>query len=302
MKRPSVEGITQAQLEPRGSLVVKADPDAGDTEEDPEAEEGEDLEGEEEEDEDTGEPEDTEDEDMSEKSQITAQDFEKSLDRLAGMAGEGGTDRKAELLEKAQTDDLDDAERMELYGLLGGQTGGEGQTLAKSTTEGLEENETLRKAYDVSDFLSEQHMELTKSLTVLADRVEADSERQHGFNLVLAKAVVDTGNLVKSMAERMNIIAAQPARAPKSQGAQPLNKSFVGGSQPADGEQLNKAQILGALDEMMQKSMETGGQGMSPKGLDINMEVAKYESQNAIHPVMLQEVQAHIASKRGNGR
>lgn len=103
------------------------------------------------------------------------------------------------------------------------------------------------------------------------------------------------------MAERMNIMSSQPARAPKSQGAQPLNKSFVGGGQAPDGELLSKSQILDAMDEMMQKSLETGAQGMSPKGVDINLEVAKYESQNRIHPVMLDEVKAFISSK-GNGR
>jgi len=293
--------LTRRALAPGG--LIKADKPEG------EEEKGEELEDEPEEDEeDDSEAEDTGDEETEEeetgmttaiKSQgvVTEEDFQKSLDRLEAEAAAGNQEsRKAELLTKAQGGDIEPAERDELFAIMGG-----GEPAAKSlgaeVTGGLNTNETLQKSYDVSDFLAEHNLELTKSLDALSQNIEADSTRQHEFNLVLAKAMVDSGKLIKAMSERLGVIASQPARPPKAAGAQPLNKSMLGGSEPPVGEQLNKSQIQDALDDLMEKSVADGDQGMSGRGMDIAVETAKFEMTSKMSPTMFEEVKAHIGSR-----
>jgi hypothetical protein len=300
----------QAFLSPRAQApggLSKAAP-AGDEEEEPEEEEPEEEDEEDEVEEESAGDEETEDEEEengmegANKSRaiLTEGDFQKSLDRLEAEAASGSQEsRKGELLAKAQGGaELDPAEREELYAILGG-----GDPATKSfgaeVTEGLNTNETLQKAYDVSDFLAEHNLELTKSLDALSSRIEADGSRQHEFNLILAKAMVDTGKLIKAMSERLGVIAAQPARQPKSAGAQPLQKSMMGGTQPAAGEELTKGQIANALDDLMEKSVNAGNQGISDKGMDIAVETAKFEMTNKLSPQMFAEVQEHIGSSRG---
>lgn len=270
-------------------------------------EEPEDEEDEEEDDEDEDETESAGDEEdeteeengMSVKSQVNVSeaDFQKSLDRLEAEANTGNQEtRRSALLAKAQSGDLDPEERDELFAIMGG-----GDTANKSlgseVTEGLNSNETLQKAYDVSDFLAEHNLELTKSLDLLSAKVEAQDNRQHEFNLVLAKAMVDTGKLIKAMSERLGVIASQPAREPKARGAQPLQKSMVGGSLPPEGDNLSKSQIQDALDDMMQKSVDSGNQGVSPGGMDIAVETAKFEMSNKLSPKMFAEVRQHLKAR-----
>lgn len=300
MKGPSLAPIFSGTSS-TGDLTKADKPKSEEEESEEETEETEDKALEEEE-EDVGDEETEEEEEgmtTANKSQtpVTEEDFQKSLDRLEAEAAVGNQEsRKTELLAKAQGAELEPAERDELFGILGG-----GDTAAKSlgaeVTGGLQTNEVLQKAYDVSDFLAEHNLELTKSLDSLSQNIEASDTRQHEFNLVLAKAMVDTGKLIKAMSERLGVIASQPARPPKAKGAQPLNKSMIGGSEPPAGEQLNKAQIQDALDALMEKSVTAGDQGMSGKGMDIAVETAKFEMSSKLSPTMFEEVQAHIGSR-----
>jgi hypothetical protein len=255
--------------------------------------EEEENEGAEEEEGEEGEEE--EDEEKSRAAELTEDDLEKSLARLESEVTSGDRlARKDQLLAKAQQADLSKAETDELYRLLGGEAQSS-ERLADQITKGHQENDTMVKALDVSDYLQEQHTELTKSLEMLADHIEKADNRQHEFNLVLAKAVSDTGRLAKGMAKRLGVLEQQPARAPKAagvQGARPIEKGFAG-EQPA-GETLNKSQIEGALSEMLQKSVEEGRGGATPDGIDLGVAASKFEQFGQIDPGLYQRVQQHI--------
>lgn len=227
---------------------------------------------------------------------LSGEDLEKSLGRLGEFAQTNDAEsRKSALLQKAMEGDLEKSERDELFGLMGGQGDEPGVTHADTITKSMEENDTLQKALDVSDYLREQHEELCKSLTQLAEYQEQAESRQHEFNLILAKAISDTGTLVKAMSERLGVIAQQPARAPKSklgpQQAQPLQKSFAG--QAPEGEQLSKSMVLDTLDAMHVESMEKGMDGRTARGESILNAIAKYENSNMLSKSMLAEVQAY---------
>ena len=234
-----------------------------------------------------------EEEKEAEKSMdLTSDDLEKSLASLQTLTkSDDKASRKDELLEKAKAGKLSDDEREELFKALGSkeETKAEEDKLSK----GFDENETLQKAYDVSDYLAEQHKELCKSLDSVGGMMEQSDKRQHEFNLVLAKAVADTGNLVKGIAEKLEVISKQPARAPKSQGAQPMQKSFAGAQ--ASGEQLSRNQVLSGLDILMEKSMNSGGNGVI-EGEDIALATAKYEQTHQISRSMLGRVKEVLSA------
>lgn len=234
------------------------------------------------------------------KAKMDENDLEKSLDKLAAFASSGDKpSRKQELLHKAMEADLEKSEQEELFGLMGGATATEpADKHSETITKSLTGNQTVQKALDVSDYLREANKELCKSLGQLADYQEQSDARQHDFNLVLARAVVDTGELVKAMSERLGVIASQPARAPKSKMApgQVLQKSFGGESAPA-GEQLTKSEVLDALDAMHVDSLEKGMDGRSKSGEQILNAIAKYENTNMLSKGMLAEVQAYRQSK-----
>jgi hypothetical protein len=163
----------------------------------------------------------------------------------------------------------------------------------------MRDNETIQKALDVSEYLDEQHSELCKALTEVADRIEKSDQRQHEFNLVQARAIVQMGSLVKAMSERLGVIESQPARQPKSRGvrAAPLQKGF--GGEPPPGEQLSKSEVLDTLEVMMRESVDKGGSGASAGGEDLLKAISKYEQFNAISRPLLKEVQAYRRQQRG---
>lgn len=234
---------------------------------------------------------------------VTEDDLQKSLDRLADMATDGDTpSRKADLLSRAQSgEELTKGERDELFHLLGGgdvePQGGAGDDVAK----GMRNNETIQKALDVSEYLDEQHNELCKALSAVADRLEQSDQRQHEFNLVQARAIVQMGELVKSMSERLGVVESQPARAPKSRGIRPtpLQKGFVG--EPPPDQQLSKSDVLDALESMMHESLQKGGSGASERGEDLLKAISKYEQFNTISRPLLHEVQTFRSRQHAAG-
>lgn len=229
---------------------------------------------------------------------LSGEDLEKSLEKLDSFAVSGDVEsRKKVLLQKAMEDDLEKSERDELFELMGGQSGEPTDPRSDEVIKSMAENDTLQKAWDVSDYLREQHEELCKSLGMLADYQEQSDARQHEFNLVLAKAVSDTGNMVKAMSEKLGVIASQPARAPKSRGVQTsrtLEKGF--GGQPPSEEELTKSVILDALDEMHVDSLEKGMEGRTNRGESILNAISKYETTNMISKTMLADVKEHRRS------
>jgi len=224
---------------------------------------------------------------------LTQDDLQKSLEKLENVVSEGDkTTRKSALLQKAQTEDLDDEEKTELLDLLGKSEKTEEPTLGETVTKSMDDNESLQKALDVSDYLQENQSELKKSLGALADHIEKSDNRQHEFNLILAKAVSDIGRHVQGMTERMGIIERQPARSPKSRGVQPLQKGF--GGSPAPETQLSKGEIIDGLMDMVQTSVQKGMNGALADGTDLISAVSKYEQFNSISPGLLRQVTDHI--------
>lgn len=225
------------------------------------------------------------------KKSLTPGDLEKSIARLQRYTENGTVEgRKDSLLRKAQAGlSLSKSERRELFDLLGGKTQ-QPQSLAKSVTQGLQSNDGLQKALDVSEYLAEQHSELTKSLSALSTHIERSDARQHEFNLVLAKAVADVGNLVKAVAEAVEAFGGQPVRAPKSRGVvQPLQKSMAG--QSPVGDSLSKSQVLDTMENLLVDSMAKGNNGrLNGDGEDISLAISKFESFNQISPAMHQAV------------
>jgi hypothetical protein len=204
------------------------------------------------------------------------------------------TSRKQFLLEKAQQETLEKSEQKELFDLLG-QGEAEKEDFSADVVKGLEENDTLQKALDVSDFLQEQHAELVKSLGMLAEYQEKSDTRQHAFNLILAKAVADEGRLIKSIAERISVIEDQPAHAPKSRGVnapRTLEKSFAGTRPPVD--QLGKSETLDVLMGMLEDSMQKGGGGVTDDGIDLSKAITKCELFGTVEP----RLAAKIREKR----
>jgi len=215
-------------------------------------------------------------------------DLEKSIALLEGYTLDNDeVSRKDALLSKAQSGDLTGEERDELFKALGG--GPVVEDKGPDIVKGLRDNDTLQKALDVSDYLAEQHTELCKSLESVGEVIEQSDKSQHEFNLILAKAVADTGNLVKAIAEQLETISSQPARAPKSVGAQPMAKSFAGVQQS---DHLSRTLILQGLDMLMEKSMASGQNGLSADGQDILTAISKYEQLHQISKPMLEQVQS----------
>jgi hypothetical protein len=232
---------------------------------------------------------------------LNEEDLVKALNQLDDyVQSNDEMTRKEQLLQKAMSEDLEDGEREELFGLMGGEATHEsrGDEIVKS----WQENEDFQKAFEVSDFLREQHEELTKSLSTLADYQARSESRQPEFNLALARTVSDTGKLVKAMSERLGVIERQPARAPKSVRTpreQVMQKSFQDGSDQdpgGNGVQLNRRSILKGLEDLMVKSMGEGRDGLAECNEDISVAVATFEQTNQISKPMLAEVRQHLAA------
>jgi hypothetical protein len=242
---------------------------------------------------------------MKKSDDVSTDDLQKSLDHLEDFANaEDAISRKDELLARASAGELTKAENTELFELLGG-----GETPASSDptvtddiTKSMTENEPLQKAVNVSDFLSENHDALVKSLTAVGEAIEKSDTRRHEFAMLQAKALVDIGNMVKSMSETIDELISQPISGPKSAGVQPgarpLQKSF--GGQPPQEEQLNKSMVLDGLDGLMKKSMESGLNGrLEGTGEDISLATAKFEGSGQISPVMLEAVKRWRSDNQG---
>jgi hypothetical protein len=233
---------------------------------------------------------------------VTGEDLQKSLDQLEEITTrDDPAARKDALLAKAKEGDLEKAEKTELFELLGGAPAATdpepettvGEDLVKSMTD--EGNTGLQEALDVSPYLREQHEALTKSLKDVGDHIEKSDKRQYELSCMQSRALVDIGNLVKSMSERLGVIEQQPVRGPKSKGVTPdqtLTKSFDGDG--GNEEQLSKSDISTALDGLMAESMDGGQNGLSKGGHDILLEISKFEQSSKLSPDMFREVKSFI--------
>lgn len=243
------------------------------------------------------------------KSEVNVDDLEKSLEQLEAITQAGDVvSRKEELLAKAQESELSDDENEELIKALRGETD-KGDTDAEPGTgeqisKGLKDNDEIVKAIDVSGYLQEQHQELVKSLETVGERIDANANRQHEFDLVYARALHQMGSLIKSMSERLGIIERQPAAQPKSRGVNKpaagnvVEKSFAG--EPPAGEELSKMEIVDTLGDMFEKSIDEGRGGMSKSNVNLELATAKYEQTMRINPKLLEEVRQFREQNGGN--
>lgn len=229
------------------------------------------------------------------KSEVSVDDFQKSLDQLEAIASADDVDsRKDDLLQKAmEGEELGEEDRDYLFKALGGdEVVDTNPEIVDDIVKSFSDNDGIQKALDVSEYLEAQHDALIESLTSIGDTIEKSDQRQHNYNLVLAKAIHQSGQLIKAMSHRLGVLETQPARQPKSRGVeahgQHLEKGFVGAEPPS--EQLSKSAILDTLEVMMQKSVDSGRNGLSDGGNDLLGATAKYEQVNQISKSMLAEV------------
>jgi hypothetical protein len=233
---------------------------------------------------------------------INQTELEKGLRRLEASA-KAPQARAADLFNKAQDGSITPEEREELIKSVS-------TDLGQRATNALAESDTIKKSLDVSDYLREQHLGVVTGLETLAGHIEKSEARDQEFRIALASTLFQMGELVKSqvaradtaeamlksVTERLGIIAAQPARGPKSvagaqhaaANSQGMNKSFAG--QPAEGDRLSKGQINEALTEMLMKGTDTVG------GESLVLAAAKYESLNEISPDLFKAVVDHVRS------
>lgn len=226
------------------------------------------------------------------KGDLSEADLLKSLSALQQIADNGTpASRKDTLLEKAKSSQLNKSETDELFGLMGGGNAQPPATLSGTVTAGLQTNDTIQKAIDVSDYLASHQEEMVKSLDALAKAVESQDRRQHEFNLVLAKATCDMGSVIRAIGDRVGAMESQPAHAPKSvAAARALSKSFMGQAPVEDAARMSRGDVLQMMTNMMEKSMQDGAGGIAPCGEDLLGAVAKYEQTGLISKALHENV------------
>lgn len=235
--------------------------------------------------------------DDADKSDLSADELEKSCAALEAAIKSG--DRKGELLEKARQGELEKSERDELMRLVGGTASSEVDDFMKSLRP--DENQQLGSVLDVSDYLNIQHRGLLEALEGTATLIEKGQNRQHDFNLVLAKSLVDTQKLlieqhklIKSLEERLGTLGRQPAREPKST----INKSQVverqiGGQPPPPADQLTKSEVNDVFSSWIQQGRRTSGTGEN-----LLIASSKFEQFNTLSPALKQEVEQAVMQRR----
>jgi hypothetical protein len=257
-------------------------------------------------DEDLDEDDDAEDDDepdMKKKAKksmnrLTPRTLEKSIAMLQEFYESKDPDmRKSVLTGKLHSEGtLSKSERNELLALMDGTAEREEtESLSKSVVSAMNEPQEIRDTIEISDFMDAHHSALTKSLGMLGDEVEGMKRSQHEHNLLMAQAICDIGNVVKSLARQEERVSATPARGPKAMGtAAPLEKSFRG-----EGEQMDLRAVKGALLEMVDKSYQSGRDGKSEGGHDLTKAVTMFESSRELTGPVASEVKAFLRSKRG---
>lgn len=246
---------------------------------------------------DDGDADDKKDEDKMDKSLITEEDLIKSVTKLEGVVQGSATGRRQELLKKALSGKLSDEEGAELAKSL---TGASDKSLTEEIEKSLaaDANEEFAKAFDGSKYLAEFHKSFVDNLTSVSLAFEKSDARRDEQSVVLAKAISDLTKaqiqqmrMLKSVQQRLGIIAQQPARAPKAATTEAMAKSQaerIGGGQPTGS--LSPVDVLDTLEAMFAKSMENGGEGIAVTGEKYEEAISKFEQTNQIHPALLSEV------------
>lgn len=174
--------------------------------------------------------------------------------------------------------------------------------VSKSFNTELESNETIHKAFEVSDFLQEFAKSFSNGLGQLEDRtamliahatdsmlkqvgdyMDSRFAEQGEFNKSLAEAVVNIGHGIAGAIGYQNELANMPAGPPKSvlaKSVTPIEKSFAG----FEGQEISKSQKLDVLCDLVKS------QKLNP------LEVTKYETTGMLRPELDAEVVRIIRS------
>lgn len=133
----------------------------------------------------------------------------------------------------------------------------------KSFTDDMLEQEPIKKAVDVSDFLESvviQLGEYTDSLRSDIAKSQAFAGYQQQFNIGLAQAMSELGKGLTVLAEKVEAMGKTPAAVRKSdQSAAAIEKSFAGGDSKQNNT-LTKSQMANKLFELM----EAGDKSITP--------------------------------------
>jgi hypothetical protein len=168
----------------------------------------------------------------------------------------------------------------------------EEEKMGKSLEDHAQEDETVAKGLEVSEFLAGFANVMHKSLQSLEARLESrvlgalasEAEGTGEFNKSLAEAVVRLGEAVTAVTQRVDQVETQPAHAPRSvQNVQVLEKS---GYEGPEGEALNKAWVAATLIDLVQKGEVT------------TQDVLKYDSNGT----MTKRVEHKVRTALGSGR
>jgi hypothetical protein len=158
-----------------------------------------------------------------------------------------------------------------------------GKKAKKSFADELIENEPVRKAVDVSDFLEGvvyQLGEMTDGLRGDVHKSLKFAGYQQNFNVGLAKAMVELGSIVKSLTEQVERMGKTPAGIRKSeQTAAALEKSFDSGNAATNGT-LTKSQMASKLTALW----EAGDTSVSPA------DILRADSEGYVKPELREKI------------
>lgn len=137
----------------------------------------------------------------------------------------------------------------------------------KSFTGNFEQDETLEKAIEVSDFLSALVDQTENSIAALGATVARLEKSMTKFDEFQITALKEVGNVVKSSGDaltakldgfdkRLEVIESMPARGAKSiiKSAQVIEKSFASGDDKSGIDALPKRKVL----DLMEKAVGEG--------------------------------------------
>jgi hypothetical protein len=260
---------------------------------------------------------DEEEDDDANKALVDEDQLLKSLRDLERTAARKPLTRSDELFAKAHAGTATREEKRELAVLLEDDNEGAGGSFRK----GLENNDQMAKAMDVSPFLSKIVDGLAKSLDNFGEQLQARGSDDLEFRQALAKGLLEVGNGVIAVSQQLGQlqakvgeISAQPTAAPRGvpgagAGAAPLNKSLQAGAganaeQPrnqlpppgGDADRLSKAQVLSTMETMFHKSMREGRGGKALCGIPLDLATAGYEGGNQLSPALIAEIKTEWAS------
>lgn len=154
---------------------------------------------------------------------------------------------------------------------------------AKSFADTAAESDNVRKAIDVSDFLSDLVYTIAEHTDSLTESVEKSLDGfvyQQRFNQAMASAMKQMGELIKGLSEQVQGIGKQPAATRKSDvSATVVEKSFANAN-PASNDTLSKSQIAAKLMTLM----ESGDKSVT------DQDVIRAETTGLIRPELREKV------------